>query len=414
MNHFYSTIDKAYKFIKYNKYNFDDNDQIYIDTMYLYNSQIMEIRSIMVSNMTNGGHYYSMFMKSIFGGYCRDKLMYEMSTSKNTYAKLMCVRLFWKFINTGKHDIDIECNSRKVIEKDDFDELISNINIQLEQKGYPKLISTNDKLWEKTNSPQGCNYSMYNYICFIFKIDSPGNILHGIKFGIDFAEQSLVGCHNDFEINCLKINHHNNKLSNYYSLKPQSKVLFNDIKLQLIHNKIKMFPHIKRSIKRIQDLVMNRCIQVWGPEIIFTNYDNIYIPFHLKGMARYFKLKKYGFNIVEDCVLKLDDETKTVMDDKIIIPVIRVLKNTQNFNILKPIQNDYLTHNLQCIAIQDKINNCANCQKKICGKYYWYPQFSNSFENSYVCCRCGDVKIFKKKLLNISTDVLTDISIITY
>lgn len=395
MEQFDNAIVKAKEYV-HNLFNLNEN-KYYMDIMGEYNAYIMNIRKIIVDRVFEFKYYYSSYSYCLFGGYPRDKLMFDMSNSNNSYSKSMKIRLFWKLINTKIHDIDVGCHSQKIMDENEFDYLLLNINEDLEKNNYPKLISLNDKLWEDANTPQKCINRIYNAVKFIFATESKDPFLSNIKFGIDFAYYYLVGTNNDFDINCLKLNYNNSEkiylndrnyyikskiLDDQYKIKNNTNVIPYDIKLQILHNKINFCDEFKNNLKRFCNEIRTYLNETYYKNKSIIRKNNIVLLefpsdldllggcFILNLIRRYYKMIKYGFKF-----------------------------NEHNLNIP-----------LKCTFInKEHLTKCYNCSINNYGEYYHAVGYTSQMINVYICEKCGQMYILEKKLFDFNMNAFNDV-----
>lgn len=369
----------AKKFVfNYMKTNLDPKDY-YDDIMSEYIDNIMQMKIIMYDVLSP---YYCGLYCGIYGGYFRDKIMYELSESSIE----MKIRLFWKLINTEKHDIDIYIKARCIIKRCTYDNIVDKMNKLFSEKGLPQF-EKDELFWSKTNSPHDTHDSAYNYICLKFKIESD-HLLYGTVFGIDFSSWDVYNGLDDISINRMNNSGYCTKGDNKYmdhdtivdQIKNNNIDICNDMYYQLKVTELNINKYVCHHIYGIDNSI-NEVNDIKNGYIAAKQYNNNYTQ---KVLCRYHKMINYGFNIISKNHLHVPTKYLDLHDHGC--------------------DKDFL------INVNEKID-LGKISK------YVYLNYSNPNSELCVCGRCGQIymKPIKKacNMLDIAEDhIICDIFIL--
>lgn len=370
---YWKCIAEKYVF-NYMKENLDPQEY-YDPVMDTFISQIMNIKNIMYDVLSQ---YYSTMNNGIYGGYFRDKIMYDISKS----SLCMKIRLFLKLMNTKKHDIDIYSKTGYIIKKKEYDNIIDSMNELFSKNNLP-LFNKDTSFFENTNT-----YILrYNFVCMSFKIEN-GGILEDVVFGIDISSWEIYRELNDISINriyesmmvrgtCIKGKEcRTNTLDIERQIKDNIIDMSDDMYYQLKVMELASKKYFYENVFGITNIVNNVTSAIHGN----IHADEYCTEYTLKMYMRFYKMRNYGFNIISDDVLS--------------IPTKHLYTNHHNCD-------------------EEEYCNCGTNDVKVCV----YLNYSTCDCETRVCGECGEIYLYHIKkacrLITISqSKMLCDIAII--
>lgn len=222
-----------------------------------YNKKIMDTLNEICDVLVDVLWYVPNFC--VFGGYPRDLEMYRQSE----YDDNIKIRLFYKLVNSKKHDLDFHFNTN--LSGREFENLESAL---MKKKNYVSIYKEFDFFTTK----------LYKSSKMIFMMD-------GEKYGIDFVN-SPDFVQNDFNINAM-----------YYNNKKELRVFRNctqsleEIKTDIKNGHTLMNEHIVNILSGLDNFVLSE-LKNNDTKIKYQGMASLYVT-----LRRLKKILKYGFEI---------------------------------------------------------------------------------------------------------------------
>ena len=237
-----------------------------INNIHNYNKKIMNTRNKIAQILIKSCDKYDGFF--IFGGYLRDKILYDQSEDNDNLK----IRLYNKLNKVERHDIDFYFDPTLKIFKNDTWTNSSYETLYLPDDFTDEIYEICDRGTYTT-----CVSSAYNSLKISFRID-------GIYYGIDVVRNDDF-IQNDFNVNAICF-----EKSGMSSTFKNCSQKLEDIKLDIINGKTIMNEFLIKLIRDSNDFVLaekNEC-----SDKKYSRMDHIKIM-----LRRTEKISNYGYMI---------------------------------------------------------------------------------------------------------------------